>query len=35
MQAKMEAARQEKWLLVNVQSTKEFASYLVKTCLIM
>jgi hypothetical protein len=29
MQAKSEAARQGKWLLVNLQSTREFSSYMV------
>ena len=31
MQAKSEAAKQGKWLLVNLQSTTEFASYMVRT----
>lgn len=31
IQAKSEAARQGKWLLVNLQSTKEFSSYTVRS----
>jgi hypothetical protein len=30
VQAKSEAAKQGKWLLVNLQSTTEFASYMVR-----
>ena len=30
LQAKSEAAKQGKWLLVNMQSTTEFASYMVR-----
>lgn len=35
MQAKTEAAKEGKWLLVNVQSTTEFASYTVSLILVI